>query len=170
VALLVSVSPRTVRADEDVCATLAQPRPARQPQLFYVKSKNVLCLVEGARVVWSRQASHGRAEAKKRFEGDERTPEGRYTVSPARKVNGSCCFFRSPIPTPTISGARAAGRRAGSGVGIHGPQRWYAFLGQAQALTNHSDGCIVLDEQGIRELAARVTRPIILEIVADVPR
>jgi murein L,D-transpeptidase YafK len=92
-------------------------------------------------------------------------------VSPARKSKRFVLFL--PISYPNaddLKRARAAGRPAGSGVGIHGPQGWYAFLGQAQALANHSDGCIVLDEPGIRELAAHITRPVALEILAELPR
>jgi hypothetical protein len=63
---LLSAGPRTVRADEDVCAALVQRRPAREPQLFYIKSKNVLCFVTGEQVLWSRQASHGSAAGPKR--------------------------------------------------------------------------------------------------------
>lgn len=77
-----------------------------------------------------------------------------------------------PISYPNlndIKSARAAGKRAGAGIGIHGPQRWYAFLGKTQALLNHSDGCIVLDAEGIRELMDLVTRPITIEIFADLP-
>lgn len=170
-ALPLSTWPSVAHADEDACAALVRRHPREEHQLFYVKSKNVLCFVEGEQVVWSRQASHGSAEGMKRFEGDRRTPEGRYRISPARKSTRFVLFL--PISYPNaddVKGARAVGRRAGSGVGIHGPQRWYAFLKEAQALVNHSDGCIVLDEQGIRELAARVTRPLAIEILADLPR
>jgi hypothetical protein len=121
-ALLLNAS--TVRAEADACAALVQRRTAREPQLFYIKSKNLLCFVTGEQAVWSRPASHGSAAGPKWSEGDRRTPEGRYRVLPARKSR--------------------------------------------QAAVNHSDGCIVLDEQGVRELASRITRPVVIEILADV--
>jgi len=92
-------------------------------------------------VVWQRSASHGREPGKKRFEGDGKTPEGQYTVAAARTSQRFGLFM--PISYPNaedIQRARTEGREAGGGVGIHGPQRWYAFLGRAQALLDHSDG------------------------------
>ncbi len=171
VVLSLRARPSAAGADEETCAAVVHRQPTQEQRLVYLKSKNMLCLVKDEHVVWSHQASHGSATGPKRSEGDHRTPEGRYRVLPARKSKRYVLFL--PISYPNaddIKRARSAGRRAGSGVGIHGPQRWYAFLGQAQALVNHSDGCIVLDEAGIQELAARVTRPLEIEILADLPR
>ncbi|HEX6244143.1 MAG TPA: L,D-transpeptidase family protein, partial [Polyangiales bacterium] len=148
----------------NVCASL--PRPSA-PQLVYLKAQHQLCLFQRDGSVHQWPASHGREAGKKRFEGDERTPEGRYTLSPARVSRKFGLFM--PISYPNAEDARAAhaqGKQPGSGVGIHGPQRWYAFLGEAQALIDHSDGCIVVDRPNMQALAGLVKQPLPLEIVA----
>jgi hypothetical protein len=149
----------------DVCAALA-PAQASLPQLMYLKSEHALCLFERDGSVHQWPASHGRERGKKRFEGDERTPEGRYTVSRARTSERYGLFL--PISYPNAEDTRAAqvaGKKPGGSVGIHGPQRWYAFLGRGQALIDHSDGCIVLDRDSIHALARRVTRPTPIQIL-----
>jgi murein L,D-transpeptidase YafK len=158
------------RVDSGSCGLLARSHPDKKAHAFYLKSEQLLCLVQGGEVLWHHQASHGRTDGKKLHEGDNRTPEGRYALSPARKSKRFGLFL--PISYPNaqdIEGARKLGKSAGGAVGIHGPQSWYAFLGNAQALINHSDGCIVLDEEGIREIADLVKRPIGIEIFAELP-
>jgi murein L,D-transpeptidase YafK len=139
-------------------------------RLVYVKAEHQLCLLDAHGVVWERRASHGREPGKKRHEGDGRTPEGRYTVSVARVSQRFGLFM--PISYPSVEDierARAEGKQAGGSIGIHGPQGWYAFLGRAQALVDHSDGCIVLDADGIEQLAALVKKPVPIEILPITP-
>jgi murein L,D-transpeptidase YafK len=150
------------------CAGLSDGGGARR--LVYIKAEHQLCLLDARGVAWERRASHGREPGKKRFEGDGRTPEGQYTVAAARVSQRFGLFM--PISYPSaedVRRARAEGKDAGGNVGIHGPQRWYAFLGRAQALIDHSDGCIVLDAEGIEELAALVKKPVPIEILPAAP-
>lgn len=151
---------------DDACASLP-PASTAGARVVYLKSEHRLCLFEPDGSVHSWPASHGREQGKKRFEGDGRTPEGRYMVSAARHSQRFGLFM--PISYPNADdahSARAAGRPPGGAVGIHGPQRWYRFLGRAQALIDHSDGCIVMDADSMQELARRVTKATPIEILS----
>lgn len=154
------------RAGERARKACRRASDRRGWHVVYVKSEHTLCLLQDEGVAWSASASHGRNPGKKRFEGDGRTPEGAYTLSPARKSKSFGTFLAISYPAPEDArSARAQGKHPGSSVGIHGPQSWYAFLGSWQAAVDHSDGCIVLDRAGISQLAARVTKPLPLDIV-----
>jgi murein L,D-transpeptidase YafK len=162
------VSPRALR--DEACASLPAAS-APGARLVYLKSEHQLCLFERDGSVHDWPASHGREPGKKRFEGDGCTPEGRYMVSAARPSQRFGLFM--PISYPNADdarSARAAGKPAGGDVGIHGPQRWYAFLGRGQALVDHSDGCIVVDADSMQELARRVTKATPIEILVSAPR
>lgn len=76
------------------------------PRLVYLKTEHELCLFERDGAVRHWRASHGREPGKKRFEGDQRTPEGRYTVSRARISERYGLFL--PISYPSAEDARAA--------------------------------------------------------------
>lgn len=170
-ASLVAVSSSGVaHEDADVCTTVARSRTTERLHLVYVKSDQMLCMLDQHEVLWQRAASHGREPGKKASEGDNRTPEGRYVVSPARTSKRFGLFLALSYPNAEDrKAARARGRPPGGDVGIHGPQSWYSFLGRAQALFNHSDGCIVLDEGGVRELASRVTKPVSIDVLPSLP-
>lgn len=155
---------------DEACASLPTASTPGS-RLVYLKSEHQLCLFERDGSVHNWPASHGREHGKKRFEGDGRTPEGRYMVSAARHSQRFGLFM--PISYPNaedVRSARAAGKPPGGAVGIHGPQRWYAFLGRAQALIDHSDGCLVMDADSMQELARRVTKAMPIEILVSAPR
>lgn len=152
-------------AANDPCGRASQLLSRHGLHLVYLKEEHMLCLQDGTSTTWFSAASHGRKAGKKRFERDERTPEGAYTVSPARPSRRFGTFL--PISYPSaqdVRHARAQGQQPGGAIGIHGPQDWYAFLGSWQAAIDHSDGCIVVDRQAIAELAARVRRPIPIDL------
>ena len=156
------------QAGASVCAGYGAAGGARR--LVYLKAEHQLCLLDAQGLVWERRASHGREPGKKRFEGDGRTPEGRYTLAAARVSQRFGLFMSISYPSAEdVRRARTEGKGAGGSIGIHGPQRWYAFLGRAQALIDHSDGCIVLDAEGIQELAALVKKPVPIEILPAAP-
>ena len=136
-------------------------------RLVYVKAEHALCLLEDAQLVWEARASHGRGLGKKQREGDERTPEGKYTVAPARVSERFGLFMHISYPNADDTrAARSLGTKPGGGIGIHGPQQWYAFLGRAQSLVDHSDGCIVLDQRAMKELSEKVRKSVPIEIVS----
>lgn len=166
VLILIALGAAEVRPERDAaCAEVARSSTVGA-RLVYLKAEHQLCLFEQDGTLRHWPASHGRNAGKKQFEGDGRTPEGRYRVRPARSSERFGLFMPISYPSPEdVRAASVAGKPAGGDIGIHGPQRWYAFLGRAQALVDHSDGCIVVDADGMQELTARVRRPLPIDIV-----
>ncbi|HEY6879951.1 MAG TPA: L,D-transpeptidase family protein [Polyangiales bacterium] len=153
-----------------MCTQLAREHGQRTLHLAYVKSEHALCLLGPNGVVFAASASHGRAAGKKQFEGDQRTPEGRYVVSPARPSARFGLFLAVSYPNAAdVLAAERAGVRPGGSIGVHGPQPWYAFLGSAQSLVDHSDGCIVTDRRAIEQLALVLMEPTPFDIWAELP-
>jgi murein L,D-transpeptidase YafK len=86
----------------------------------------------------------------KQFEGDERTPEGRYTIS--GRNPGSAYHLSLRISYPNAADrayAKARGRSPGGDIFIHGqPNAW---PGPAIA-RDWTDGCIALSNAEIKQL------------------
>src|SRR4051812_17527072 len=141
--LLAGLALHRARASEPDCTRAASAGRAGL-HLVYLKREHMLCLQADEKTLWSARASHGRNPGKKQLEGDGRTPEGAYTLAPARKSRSFGTFLAISYPNrDDISYAHSLGKQPGSAVGIHGPQSWYAFLGSWQAAVDHSEGCIV---------------------------
>ena len=90
----------------------------------------------------------------KRFEGDERTPEGRYVLD-YRNPHSSyhlSLHISSPNAGDTAY-ARSRGRSPGGEVFIHGQPNW---LAPKRAPGDWTDGCIALSDAEIEELWAQV--------------
>lgn len=167
-AVVVLVCPSAGAAD-DVCDRAASSGSAAL-RVEYFKQHQRLCVVEDRRVRLSTRASHGRNDGAKQVEGDGRTPEGTYTLSPARRSKKFGRFMHISYPSRRDrERAKSLGKAAGGAIGIHGPQDWYAFLGPAQALVNHSDGCIVLDRRAMERLVALIVRPVPIEVHGAAP-
>ena len=101
-----------------------------------------LALCRGSRAVRTFPVAIGYAGAGKRRQGDGKTPLGTYPLGPGRaSASGFHRFI--PVGYPTAS-QRAAGY-TGSAVGVHGPARSSAALGErANTDTDWTLGCIAL--------------------------
>jgi murein L,D-transpeptidase YafK len=90
----------------------------------------------------------------KQFEGDERTPEGRYTINGRNPKSAYHLSLRISYPNAADRAfAKAQGRSPGGDIFIHGqPNRW-----PGPTLTNDwTDGCIALSNAEIEQLWAIV--------------
>lgn len=160
-ALLVSCSTSVYSSPYSECGDLARPGAT----VVYSKAAKLLCVFEKGTPIFATPASHGRVEGPKAVEGDGKTPEGRYSLGPARKSRSFGHFLSISYPTPAqADAAKKLGLRPGGSVGVHGPQEWYALLGDWQALINHSDGCIVVSEVAMKRLRKLVGKPVTIEI------
>ena len=86
----------------------------------------------------------------KRFEGDERTPEGDYTINGRNPASAYHLSLRISYPNAADRAfAKARGRSPGGDIFIHGqPNRW-----PGPTLTNDwTDGCIALSNAEIAQL------------------
>ena len=139
--------------------------PYEEPIVVVRKSAQLLC----ARIdsqTFATRVSLGRVSGRKQFEGDHKTPEGTYWLSPARPSQSFAYFMHISYPSKSERDfAQKLRKKAGGAIGIHGPAKWYAWLGSAQSWINHSDGCIVLDSDSLDQLRKLVKKkvPIVIK-------
>ena len=133
--------------------------------VIFLKHYKTLCYFEENKLLFWAKGSYGRKEGKKRFRGDLKTPEGNYFLYPARKSKKYGLFMLISYPnSKDFAFAKTHGKVPGGSVGVHGPQKWYSFLGSMQSLVNHSEGCIVLDEKSIIKLSSLIKRKVKITI------
>jgi murein L,D-transpeptidase YafK len=86
----------------------------------------------------------------KRFEGDERTPEGRYTIDGRNPGSSYHLSLRVSYPNATDRAyAQAQGKPPGGDIFIHGQPNGYDGAPIARDWT---DGCIALSNAEIKQL------------------
>jgi len=91
----------------------------------------------------------------KHFEGDEKTPEGLYTIFD--KNPNSVCHKNLGISYPNDADrayARKAGRAVGGDVKIHGLLNGQGYIGSAHLLDDWTNGCVAVTDEEIDELYA----------------
>ena len=99
----------------------------------------------------------------KRFEGDERTPEGRYTIDYGNPNSAYRLSLHISYPNAAdVAYARARGRRPGGLIFIHGQPNWLPF---GRLPGDWTDGCIALSDGEIEELWGLVGDGTPIEIV-----
>ena len=86
----------------------------------------------------------------KRFQGDERTPEGRYTIDYANPGSSYWLSLHISYPNATDRAyAEANGRSPGGAIFIHGQPNW---LPAGRLPGDWTDGCIALSNAEIELL------------------
>ncbi|TQM89694.1 L,D-transpeptidase family protein [Roseinatronobacter monicus] len=98
--------------------------------------------------------SLGRApEGHKHFEGDQRTPEGWYTLDwrNARSIAHLSLHISYPNDADRAH-AKAHGRDPGGLIMIHGIINGWGFLGGLHRLYDWTDGCIAVTNAEMREI------------------
>ena len=146
---------------------IAGPAAAQEAQVDLVridKSERTLTLyAEGRPVRTYTGIQLGDAPVgPKRFEGDERTPEGRYTIDYGNP--NSAYHLSLHISYPNVADrayARSRGRSPGGLIFIHGQPNGYG--GRVEG--DWTDGCIALSNTEIEELWSLVGDGAEIEIV-----
>ena len=131
------------------------------------KSERTLWVYQGANVI---RTYHGlqfgdRPIGHKQFEGDERTPEGRYTITYGNRQ--SSYFLSLYIDYPNAADrafARARGRSPGGLIFIHGQP--IGLPNDQRVPGDWTDGCIALTNAEIAELWSLVPDGTPIEIRA----
>jgi murein L,D-transpeptidase YafK len=97
----------------------------------------------------------GKGGTPKRKQGDNKTPLGSYGLGKPRASKRYGTFI--PVGYPTQK-QREQGY-TGSAIGIHGPDRDFAWLGALTLLTDWTQGCIAVGtDTAIEEIAAWVKK------------
>lgn len=131
------------------------------------KSERTLWVYQGANVIRTyRGLQFGdRPIGHKQFEGDERTPEGRYTITYGNRQ--SSYFLSLYIDYPNAADrafARARGRSPGGLIFIHGQPN--GLPNDQRVPGDWTDGCIALTNAEIAELWSLVPDGTPIEIRA----
>jgi murein L,D-transpeptidase YafK len=143
------------------CAT-QPPEPAKRviPQVDFVpadfvlvdKSDRTLALMRGGEVVrtYFDIALGDAPVGHKRFQGDEKTPEGRYTIDYRNPQSSYHLSLHISYPNSADRAhARGLGRSPGGDIFIHGqPNGW----GMLRIPGDWTDGCIALRNDEIEEI------------------
>ncbi len=102
----------------------------------------------------------------KRFQGDERTPEGSYTIDYANPSSAYHLSLHISYPDSADRAyARSRGHSPGGDIFIHGQPNGFASLGAARVEGDWTDGCIALADAEIEELWGLVGDGTAIEIV-----
>ena len=102
----------------------------------------------------------------KEYEGDEKTPEGTYTINDRNPH--SVCYKNLGISYPNAANIRRAqqlDKPPGGAIKIHGLSPKNAFLGKFHRYFNWTNGCIGVTNQEIDELynAVAIGSPIVIK-------
>lgn len=132
--------------------TRAVPAGSKADRLLVDKSERLLIAYRGDQeIARYTNIRFGDAPAgHKQFEGDERTPEGDYSISGRNPKSAYHLSLRISYPNAADRAyAKAQGRSPGGDIFIHGqPNRW---PGPTLA-TDWTDGCIALSNAEIKQL------------------
>ncbi len=133
----------------------SQPAPPvgiKADRLLVDKSERVLIAYAGNREIvrYSGIRFGDAPTGHKRFEGDERTPEGRYTINGRNPKSAYHLSLRISYPNAADRAyAKAHGRSPGGDIFIHGqPNAWPG----PPIARDWTDGCIALSNAGIKQL------------------
>jgi len=118
------------------------------------KSDAKLYLLRDNRVIAEYSVSFGaHPEGHKQREGDERTPDGHYTLD---FKNADSAFYKAiHISYPNDADRRAAAERGvdpGGDIMIHGQRNWLGWLSFITQRFNWTDGCIAVRNSDMDEI------------------
>ncbi|MEE4152546.1 MAG: L,D-transpeptidase family protein [Erythrobacter sp.] len=155
-----------VRPDGAI-ARRALPAPSGPQVADYLlvdKSERLLIAYAGGQPIRAyRGIQFGDApQGHKRFEGDERTPEGRYVIDTRNPQSRYHLSLRISYPNGTDRAyAASRGRSPGGDIFIHGQPNW---LASGRMPGDWTDGCIALSNAEIEELWRLVPGGTVIDI------
>jgi murein L,D-transpeptidase YafK len=89
----------------------------------------------------------------KQFEGDNKTPEGIYTINDKNPNSGYHKNLGVSYPNEKdIEEAKTFNKSAGGDIKIHGIRNYMGFIGKFHRLTDWTRGCIAVTDAEIDEL------------------
>ncbi|WP_413665633.1 murein L,D-transpeptidase family protein [Microbulbifer sp. CNSA002] len=123
-----------------------------------IKSENKMLLLDGDKVIKSYHVAFGgQPQGHKQQEGDEKTPEGHYTLD--HKKEDSSYYRAMHISYPNAEDraqAEARGVSPGGFIMVHGQRNRLGWLAPITQRFNWTDGCIALTNDEMDEFMALV--------------
>jgi murein L,D-transpeptidase YafK len=132
--------------------------------LIVDKSERLMVAYTGGRPVkaWRGLQFGDAPQGHKRFEGDERTPEGRYVIEGRNPGSKYHLSLKVSYPNPADRAfAEARGRSPGGDIFLHGQPNSWPF---GRVPGDWTDGCIALSNAEIEELWRIVPDGTVIEI------
>lgn len=126
--------------------------------LVVYKSKKQLLAYADGKLMKTYQISLGAApQGHKAYEGDQKTPEGRYTINAKNANSGYHKNLGVSYPNEQdIAHAKTLGKSPGGDIKIHGLRNGVGAIHKLQRLYNWTNGCMALTDPEIDELYAAV--------------
>jgi murein L,D-transpeptidase YafK len=117
------------------------------------KSENKMYLTEGGNIIKEYHVAFGaNPKGHKQQEGDEKTPEGEYTLD---YIKENSSFYRAMhISYPNKkdkANAEKLGVSPGGFIMIHGQRNWLGWLAPISQLFNWTNGCIAITNSEMDE-------------------
>jgi murein L,D-transpeptidase YafK len=140
-----------------LCAGLALPAGAegsKADRIVIDKSERVLTLMRGDQPMKRYPVALGAApKGAKRFEGDQRTPEGVYRIDYRNASSNFHLALRISYPNEADRvRALEAGLDPGGQIMIHGLRNGQGWLGERHLGGDWTDGCIAVTNAEIEEI------------------
>ena len=134
------------------CAGVGEPPRGQADFVLVDKSDRMLTLYRGGKVLKAYPGIQlgGAPGGHKHFEGDQRTPEGRYTIDTRNSASAYHLSLRISYPNEADTAfAAARGRDPGGDIFIHGQPN---SLPIGRLPGDWTDGCIALADAELDEL------------------
>jgi len=129
-------------------------KPLRADKVLIDKSERRMTLLwKGTPVRMYRIALGGSPTGKKQCQGDQRTPEGTYSITGRNPWSDYHRSLRISYPNADdIVNARRLGCDPGGDIMIHGLPNGRGFFGAVHAVTDWTLGCIAVTDSEIDEI------------------
>lgn len=142
------------------------PDSLRFDSLLLEKSTRRLSAFSGGKIVRVYLVALGENPiGHKQFEGDRRTPEGRYVIN---DKNARSAYYKNlGISYPNAEDrkrAKALGKSPGGDIKIHGLAPHFADIGAAHRSTDWTYGCVAVTNPEMEELFSRTPVGVPIEI------
>jgi murein L,D-transpeptidase YafK len=130
------------------------PRDVTADRLVVEKAARRLLLVRNGQVLKTYRIALGRAPiGAKEFEGDQRTPEGIYSIDFHKPDSDYHLALHISYPEqPDLDRATAQGLSAGSDIMIHGLPNGRGWIGRFHRRSDWTAGCIAVTNFEIEEI------------------
>lgn len=127
-------------ADPALCDTSDGPCADKEAHIEIYTARRNMHLCSGGKSEARYSVSIGKGGSGKQYEGDNKTPLGRYGLGSPRASEDFHKFV--PVDYPTER-QRSEGYTGGR-IGIHGPHKSYAWLGFLNTIADWTQGCIAV--------------------------
>jgi len=135
-------------------------------KILVLKSKRQLQVFSKNELLKSYKISLGRKPiGAKQFEGDDKTPEGKYTINDKNPNSGYHLNLGVSYPSKAdIKFAKSKRKSPGGLIKIHGLKNGRGFIGKFHRFFDWTHGCIALTNDEIEELYHNVKIGTVIEI------